>query len=74
MVLISKVWDLFEGKHVFNERLPSREASEPAHLARMIALLGPPPKDLLERGQFSSTFFDEEGAWLTEIQGHSAWY
>ena len=67
MVLISKVWDLFEGKHMFNERLPSREASEPAHLARMIALLGPPPKDLLERGQFSSTFFDEEGAWLPEV-------
>jgi serine/threonine-protein kinase SRPK3 len=56
MVLISKVWDLFEGKHMFNERLPSREASEPAHLARMIALLGPPPKDLFERGEFSSTF------------------
>ena len=59
---------------MFNERLPSREASEPAHLARMIALLGPPPKDLPERGQFSSTFFDEEGAWLPEVQDHSVWY
>lgn len=62
---MSKVWDLFEGKHMFNERLPSREASEPAHL---------PPKDLPERGQFSSTFFDEEGAWLPEVQDHSVWY
>ena len=56
---------------MFNERLPSRETSEPAYLTRMINLLGPPPKDLLERGQFSSTFFYEEGAWLQEIQGHS---
>jgi serine/threonine-protein kinase SRPK3 len=58
-----KVWDLFEGKHLFTERLPNRDASAPAHIARMIALLGPPPKDLLKRGQFSGLFFDVEGEW-----------
>jgi serine/threonine-protein kinase SRPK3 len=57
-----KVWDLFEGKHMFTERLPSRDASAPAHVARMIALIGPPPKDLLKRGQFSLIFFDADGA------------
>jgi len=57
-----QVWDLFEGKHLFNERLPSRDASVPAHIARMIALLGPPPNDLLKRGRYSAIFFDEEGA------------
>ena len=56
-----KVWDLFEGKHLFKERLPSRNASTPAHLARMVALLEPPPKELLERAQFSGggKIFDE---------------
>jgi serine/threonine-protein kinase SRPK3 len=56
-----KVWDLFEGKHLFTERLPSRDASAPAHIAKMIALLGPVPKYLLERGQFSELFFDQDG-------------
>ncbi len=47
---------------MFNKRLPSRDASAPAHIARMIALMGPPPKDLLKRGQFSAIFFDADGA------------
>jgi len=57
------VWDLFEGKHLFNERLPSRDASAGAHLARMISLLGPPPKDLLDLNKGATAeFFDEDGA------------
>ncbi|KFY06982.1 hypothetical protein V492_07560 [Pseudogymnoascus sp. VKM F-4246] len=55
------VWDLYEGKHMFKERLPSTMESVPAHIARMIALMGPPPVELLKRGQFSYTFFDEDG-------------
>jgi hypothetical protein len=66
MVLIQEVWDLFEGKHMFTERQPSRDASTPAHIARMIALLGPPPIDLIKRGQFSTLFFDEEGKFIIE--------
>ena len=54
-----QIWDLFEGKHMFNERLPNREASSAAHLARMIALLGPPPTRLLQRGTVSRGFFNE---------------
>ena len=56
------VWDLFEGKHLFNERLPSRDASAGAHLARMISLLGPPPKDLLDVNEGATAeFFEEDG-------------
>ncbi|KAK5167736.1 uncharacterized protein LTR77_007435 [Saxophila tyrrhenica] len=54
-------WDLLEGKHLFNERLPSREESSEAHLVRMVSLLGPPPKDLLERSSVPEKFFDNEG-------------
>lgn len=32
-----------------------------AHVAEMIALLGPPPMVLLDRGTRTSHFFDEEG-------------
>ena len=56
-----QVWDLFEGKHMFIERLPSRDASAGAHIARMISLMGLPPKELLEKGQFSPMFFDANG-------------
>ncbi|KAE9376111.1 putative CDK4/6 [Stipitochalara longipes BDJ] len=62
------VWGLFEGKHLFMEPFPSREASRSAHIARMIALLGPPPKKLLQRGQFSNVFFDGEGNFKPDIE------
>ena len=56
-----QIWDLFEGKRLFTERLPSRDESGAAHLARMVALLGPPPPDLLERGSESRRYFDNRG-------------
>ncbi|ETN45530.1 uncharacterized protein HMPREF1541_09362 [Cyphellophora europaea CBS 101466] len=31
------------------------------HLGAMVALLGPPPKELLERGSTSATYFNEKG-------------
>ena len=65
--MILKVWDLFEGKHLFTDRLPSRDASAPAHIAKMIALLGLPPTDLLKRGQFSKLFFNQDGGQLGNL-------
>jgi serine/threonine-protein kinase SRPK3 len=31
------------------------------HLAEMIAMLGPPPLEILKRGKRSSEFFSEDG-------------
>jgi hypothetical protein len=59
--LFWQVWDLLEGKHLFTERLPSREESSAAHLAKMVALLGPPPRDLLERSNVAEKFFNSDG-------------
>jgi serine/threonine-protein kinase SRPK3 len=33
----------------------------------MIALLGPPPKDILERGSWSNDFFDESGKFKVDV-------
>ncbi|KAK2015919.1 kinase-like protein [Colletotrichum eremochloae] len=55
------IWDLFEGKLLFNTRLRDRTASRAAHFARMVSLMGPPPDDLLERGSSWKEFFDEDG-------------
>ncbi|AEO68653.1 uncharacterized protein THITE_2118248 [Thermothielavioides terrestris NRRL 8126] len=57
------IWHLLEGDTLFTERLPSRDASTPAHLARMISLLGPPPPDLLEKGNVTANYFNDDGKW-----------
>lgn len=62
-----QIWDMYEGKHLFNRRLPSREASVATHLARMNALLGPPPSDVLTNGSMVSQYFDENGEFGTGL-------
>lgn len=62
------IWDMFEGRHLFNKRLPSREASAGAHLARIISLLGPPPEDLLKKGGATAEFFDRDGVFKIQDQ------
>lgn len=56
------IWDLIEEDGLFDciPTEPGRYSSS-AHLGVMIALLGPPPKELLERGSTSATYFDEDG-------------
>ncbi|TKA60481.1 hypothetical protein B0A49_05934, partial [Cryomyces minteri] len=46
------MWNLVEKKYLF-QNIGSSEGvySAQAHLAEMIALLGPPPRELLERGR-----------------------
>ncbi|KAI9731117.1 MAG: hypothetical protein M1818_007975 [Claussenomyces sp. TS43310] len=61
-------WTLLEGDHLFKDRLPSRSDSTPAHIARMVALLGPPPKDMLNRGSWSYNFFDESGNLKADVE------
>lgn len=39
-----------------------------AHLAEVIGMLGPPPPELLERGERSAEFFDEHGMHLSLCQ------
>ncbi len=34
----------------------------------MIALLGPPPKDMLERELWSDSFFDESGEFMADVE------
>ncbi|KAL2065132.1 hypothetical protein VTL71DRAFT_4273 [Oculimacula yallundae] len=63
------VWDMFEGRHLFYGEDPDGKGySTRAHLAKVIALLGPPSIDLLERGKRSHEFFGKDGAWIGEIE------
>ncbi|OJZ83706.1 hypothetical protein ASPFODRAFT_62835 [Aspergillus luchuensis CBS 106.47] len=62
------IWDLFEGKHMFNGNDPDGKGySTGAHLAEVIGLIGPPPSDMLKRGKRSHEFFTEDGNWKQDI-------
>lgn len=56
------IWDLHLGGNLFFGYDPHvEEYTTRAHLAELVALLGPPPVDLLERGTRSGEFFTEDG-------------
>ena len=62
------IWDLFENKHMFLGKDPKEEKyMTRAHLSEMVALMGPPPLDLLKRGKRTAEFFDEDGQWRCDI-------
>lgn len=57
-----QVWDLFEGGHMFYGTDPELNVYRSrAHLAEIIALLGPPPREFVARGLLRSKFFSEQG-------------
>lgn len=62
LTFLVKVWDIFEGGHLFTGQDPEHKTYRSrAHLAEMIALLGAPPLDLLQRGGLSHKFFADDG-------------
>ncbi|GFF60705.1 protein kinase, putative [Aspergillus udagawae] len=61
-------WDLFQKGHLFYARDQNKQNSDSHHLAEMIALLGPPPKDMLRKSEYASEFFDSEGNWKGRVQ------
>jgi hypothetical protein len=62
-----QIWDFYEDNHLFHGIHPvENRYLTKAHLAEVIALLGPPPLDLLKRGSRSKEFFDTEGMRVNE--------
>ncbi|KAH7368907.1 protein kinase [Plectosphaerella cucumerina] len=56
------IWDLFEGGHLFTGHDPEHQTYRSrAHLAEIIALLGPLPQALLRSGASSTKFFTDTG-------------
>ncbi|KAB8262384.1 kinase-like domain-containing protein [Aspergillus pseudonomiae] len=62
-------WDLFEQGHLFYAQDENKRESDSHHLAEMIAYLGPPPRDMLEKSEYANKYFDNSGKWkcLAEI-------
>ncbi|KAJ5121022.1 uncharacterized protein N7515_008983, partial [Penicillium bovifimosum] len=58
-------WDLLEPKRLFTARDDDGDLYDAAHLAHMIAALGPPPmKFLAKNPERRADFWDDEGKWL----------
>ncbi|KAM0098671.1 hypothetical protein ACP6JE_006772 [Aspergillus fumigatus] len=58
-----EIWDLFYGRGPFDTPPNARGSgsADEAHLGQIISLLGPPPPDLLSRGNDTSRYFDAKG-------------
>ncbi|KAJ5485322.1 hypothetical protein N7539_005310 [Penicillium diatomitis] len=56
-------WDLFHKGHLFYARDSRKKNSDSHHIAEMIALLGPPPKEMIQSSEYAAEFFDGEGNW-----------
>ncbi|OJZ90611.1 hypothetical protein ASPFODRAFT_123817 [Aspergillus luchuensis CBS 106.47] len=58
-------WDLLEPRYLFTARDEGGDLYDAAHLAQIIAALGPPPPEFLRRNQKRrSDFWDSDGKWL----------
>lgn len=53
------IWDLYEGKHLFDSRTDENKLSNTKHFSQIVAYLGPSPREFLERKGDGSLFFDE---------------
>ncbi|KAL2810492.1 kinase-like protein [Aspergillus granulosus] len=62
-------WTLFEAGHLFKTHHLDTELDHAKRYAEMVALLGPPPAEFLERSKDSFKFWDENGNWrgLAEV-------
>ncbi|KAJ5706945.1 hypothetical protein N7488_006746 [Penicillium malachiteum] len=57
--------DLFEGCHLFADVFDDNENHDPfKHLALMIALIGPPPVEFINRSETTEQCFDHNGTWV----------
>ena len=60
--MFNKAWDLLDEESLFRiYDQEDQEENELHHLANMVALLGPPPRELLGRSSKSKKYWDAQG-------------
>ncbi|KJK79951.1 hypothetical protein H634G_04190 [Metarhizium anisopliae BRIP 53293] len=60
------VWDLLEGRRLFVAKRDGLVDDE-QHLAEMVSLMGPPPREFLQRSKKCASYFDDSSNWLGSI-------
>ncbi|ATY59635.1 CDK4/6, putative [Cordyceps militaris] len=61
-------WDVFENKHLFSAQDSDGRRSSLQHIAEMVAVLGRPPLDYLQRTETSWEYFDRSGNWKGAVE------
>ncbi|CAG7934789.1 unnamed protein product [Penicillium salamii] len=56
-------WNIFQREPLFYAKDSNNKNSSVHHIAEMIAVLGPPPRDMLQSNDYATKFFDSEGNW-----------
>ncbi|KAJ5332687.1 uncharacterized protein N7506_006470 [Penicillium brevicompactum] len=56
-------WDIFQPTLLFYAKDLNKEDSSVHHIAEVIALLGLPPREILQNNDYAKEFFDPEGNW-----------
>ncbi|PYH66875.1 CDK4/6 [Aspergillus vadensis CBS 113365] len=56
-------WDIFQQGHLFYGRDSNESPSDADHLAEMVAIMGLPPKEMVQNSEYATTCFDDEGNW-----------
>ena len=58
-----QLWDVLEGKKLFKDvdPLEGQDYDELNHLGHISALLGPPPRELLDKGARTNLFYEPDG-------------
>ncbi|KOC13626.1 putative CDK4/6 [Aspergillus flavus AF70] len=55
------IWNVGVLGHLFYARDSDKKSSDAHHLAEMIAIMGPPPKEVIQNSVYATEFFDGEG-------------
>ncbi|KAF9239208.1 hypothetical protein DTO013E5_7855 [Penicillium roqueforti] len=67
-------WDLFEGRHLFGNIFDDEGNYDPfKHLASMVALIGPPLPDFIQRSETMGQCFDRNGIWTAHEDAVMPW-
>lgn len=65
----TQIWDLFEGGRLFRA-VRHGHLDDEQHLAEMVSLLGPPPKEFLERSKKCRQYWDADGEYNPDKPCH----
>jgi serine/threonine protein kinase len=61
---VTQIWDLFEGGRLFRA-VKNGHLNDELHLAEMVSLMGPPPKEFLQRSEKCREYWDEKGNFVS---------
>ncbi|OGM49815.1 protein kinase [Aspergillus bombycis] len=56
-------WGLFQKRHLFYARDLNGSVSDSHHLAGMIAVMGAPQQEMLQKSEYANSFFDRDSNW-----------